>query len=89
MELDVVPEEMLEVFCTLDAGERKSGVLFNNAVYFLPNYRPGQASRASGVYAPRNSRQSAREGGEDAVNCYGYVQGQRYINAVWEEAYVD
>jgi hypothetical protein len=47
--LDVVPEEMLEVLCTLDAGERKSGVLFNNAVYFLPNYSPGQVSRASGV----------------------------------------
>jgi len=26
----------LEVFCTLDAGERKSGVLFNNAVGFFP-----------------------------------------------------
>jgi hypothetical protein len=39
---------MLEVFCALDAGERESGVLFNNAVKFLPNYRPGQALRASG-----------------------------------------
>ena len=47
--LDVAPEEMLEVFCTLDAGERESGVLFNNAVNLLPNYRPGQALRASGV----------------------------------------
>lgn len=47
--LDVAPEEMLEVFCTLDAGEMESGVLFNNAVNFLPNYRPGQALKTSGV----------------------------------------
>jgi hypothetical protein len=33
--LNVAPEEMLGVFCTLDAGERNSGVLFNNAVGFF------------------------------------------------------
>jgi hypothetical protein len=45
---DVAPEEMLEVFCILDAGERESCALFNNAVNVLPNYRPGQALRVSG-----------------------------------------
>ena len=39
--LDVVPEEMLKVFCTIDAGEREIAVLFNNAVNFLSHYRPG------------------------------------------------
>jgi hypothetical protein len=33
--LDVVPEEILKMFCKIDAGEREKGVLFTKSVNFL------------------------------------------------------
>jgi hypothetical protein len=50
---DVVPEQMLEFFCIIYAGEMES-VLFNNAVEFLSLYRPGPSLRDSDVWGFQN-----------------------------------